>query len=236
MGGRTAVCAVHGVGPCWVYPRGRALPNACVVCSANSQQGGNKKVLYKMILWTFRPLLLFCCVLLPLPSYLSSSSHPQCGFDSHSGYGGLHAVLPSTHICLLLTKSECGLLVCRRNYSLSHIQLTVAAAFMDKPSLGQPKGLAISCFLSAFLEVRTYELVPEGIQVGPVESQRGWVNLLHWWSEKLRWAWQKVTKSRGRVKGSVHLWRHELLNENTYPAHLWRDRDQFPGCLVWLLW
>lgn len=87
-----------------------------------------------------------------------------------------------------------------------------------------------------FLIVRTYELVPEGIQVGPVESQRGWVNLLHWWSEKLRWAWQKVTKSRGRVKGSVHLWRHELLNENTYPAHLWRDRDQFPGCLVWLLW
>lgn len=30
MGGRTAVCAMHGVDPCCVHPKGRALPNACV--------------------------------------------------------------------------------------------------------------------------------------------------------------------------------------------------------------
>lgn len=195
-----------------------------------------------MILWTFHPHLFFPLCSSPLPHYLSSSSHPQRGSDSASGYGGLHAVLPTASICLSLIRSECGLRLCGRNYSLSHIQLTMAAASTDKPSLDQQKQWSNTCFPLKLLDNEKNLWVGSwGTPAGSVESQRFWVYLLQscisGLSEKLRWVRQKISKSRGKIKGSVHLRRHELLHENIpMQHHHCRAGDQAFGLfpLVWL--
>lgn len=188
-----------------------------------------------MILWTLHPHLSFPLCSSPLPHYLSSSSHPQRGSDSASGWGGLHAELPIAPSCLSLIRSEHGLGLCRRNYSLSHIQLTMAAASMDKPSLGQPKGWSNTCSPLKLLDnEKNLWAGSWGTPAGSVESQGFWGYLLQSCisgvSEKLPWVRQKISKSRRKVKGSVHLRRHELLHENTLTQHRHCSTgDQAPG-------
>lgn len=115
-----------------------------------------------------------------------------------------HTALPSARICCSLTRSECGLWVRGRCYSLSHIQLIMAAASTDELSLGQPNEWATHFSVQNFLAMRRrYKLVPGGVAARCTELQ--WVSLLHFHisglSEELFWAGQKMYESEEGKRG-----------------------------------
>lgn len=115
-----------------------------------------------------------------------------------------HTALPSAHICCSLTRSECGLWMCGRCYSLSHIQLIMAAASMDKLSLAQPNEWATHFSVQNFLAtIRGYKLVVGGVSARCTELR--WVSLLHFHtsglSEELLWAGQKISESKEGKRG-----------------------------------
>lgn len=130
--------------------------------------------------------------------------------------------------CLLLTRSECGLWVRRRNYSLSYFQLTMAAASLDKPSLSRPQGW-------------TKPVDNENQWTGPwgnpsrswrITEGLGFPSLPPYlWTEgKALMSWAKKIKIKGNCKGvcrSVRAW--IAWWKHIHPQHHCRDGDQSPG-------
>lgn len=163
-----------------------------------------------MILWTFHPLLFFLLCSSPTLLWLFFQLPPT-----------VWLILPQdkvvsmqfSHVpmnCLLLTRSECGLWVCRRNYSLSYFQLTTAAASMDKPSLNQLQGWAKSLDNEKKLWTGLWG---NSIRSWTITEGLGFPSLLPYlWTEgKVLLSWAKNIK----IKGSVDVWRLGLLNGNT---------------------
>lgn len=233
VGGRSAVCAVHGVGPCCACPGGWALPRACVQSAvlAVSKEGVRRIFLNDFM--THSPSLILPAVFFshspltfpPAPTHSVALILPQGKVVSmHFSQAPIN--------CLHLTRSECGLWVCRRNYSLSYFQRTMAAAPLDKPSLCQPQGWA-----EPLDNEKKLWTGPWGAPSGPEESQRGWVFLLCCLNSELReklWrVGQKISQSRGSVKGSADLWRLGLLNEKTSTHSLTAEMEiTLLGCFL----
>lgn len=123
-----------------VHPRGRPLPNACVQSAVPiANREGIRTLLFNDFMNFLPPLI--------LPAVFSLSPLICLPAPTHS----MALILPLDKVISMLTRSEGGLRMCGRNYSLSHIQLTMAAASMDKSSLGQPKRWASICLPSKLL-------------------------------------------------------------------------------------
>lgn len=205
VGGRAAACAVQGEGPCCACPKDWALPSACVHSAVPI---ASKKDLLK---WFYEPFTLSyssCRVLLSLPSkFLPAPTHSVAlTLPQGKVVSMLFSQVPIN--CLLLTRSECGLWVCRRNYSLSYFQLTMAAASLDKPSLNQLQGWA--------KHLDNEKNLWTGSWGNPIRSCRiteglGFSSLFPclWPEGKALMNWAKNTKIKGKCKGvcrSVKAW------------------------------
>lgn len=110
--------------------------------------------------------------------------------------------------CLLHTRSECGLWVCRRNYSLSYFQLTMAVASLDKPSLNQLQGWAKPLDNEKNLWAGPWG---NSIRSWRITEGLGFPSLLPYlWTEgKALMSWAKNIKTKEKCKGvcrSVKAW------------------------------
>lgn len=152
-----------------VHPRGRPLPDACVQSALPiANREGIRKLLFTDFMNLSPPLI--------LPAVFSFSPLICLPAPTHS----MAVILPLDKIISMLTRSEGGLWMCGRNYSLSLSSWPWLMPPWISQGLLSQRGGQIFVYLQNFLVMRrTYELVPEGSPGWPAELQRDWVYLLH---------------------------------------------------------